>query len=152
MQAAEGRLGRVFILRLEDGDVVPGCIDAFARENDIRTASVFLIGGIGKGQIVVGPRDSHKMPPEPVLLPLDGAHEILGIGFIAPDRNGLPGMHMHASLGRTGQTKTGCVRPGIDIWHIGEVVIYEILGVNAMRLPDEATGFDLLDVSPGKVN
>ena len=148
MQASEGHLGRVFVLRLEDGDTVPGCIDAFAKENDIRLGSVFLIGGIGKGQVVVGPRDSTTLPPDPMLLPLDGAHEIVGIGLIAPDRDGVPKMHMHAALGRSGQTKTGCVRPGIEAWHIGEAVIYEIKGVKAARLPDAKTGFELLELFP----
>jgi predicted DNA-binding protein with PD1-like motif len=87
-----------------------------------------------------------------MLLPLDGAHEIAGIGFIAPDKENVPRMHMHASLGRAGQTKTGCVRPGVDIWHVGEVVIYEILGVQAMRLPDEKTGFDLLNINSDRGN
>ena len=149
MQFAEGFIGRVFILRLEHGDVVPGCIDDFAKKNGIRLGSVFLIGGIGKGQLVVGPRDSVKLPPEPMLLPLDGAHEITGIGFIAPDKDGVPKMHMHASLGRSGQTKTGCVRPGIETWHVGEAVIYEITGAEAARLPDAKTGFELLNVSGG---
>jgi predicted DNA-binding protein with PD1-like motif len=30
MKASEGKIGRVFILRLEDGDVVPGAIEKFA--------------------------------------------------------------------------------------------------------------------------
>ncbi len=148
MQTSEGRLGRVFVLRLEDGDTVPSCIDDFAREKGIKTAGVFLIGGIGSGQVVVGPRDSVKLPPEPMLLPLDGAHEIVGVGLIAPDKEGIPRMHMHAALGRAGQTTTGCVRPGVTTWHVGEAVIYEILDVRAYRLPDEATGFDLLRVNP----
>jgi predicted DNA-binding protein with PD1-like motif len=32
MQASEGRLGRVFVLRLEDGDAIPDCIDDFVLE------------------------------------------------------------------------------------------------------------------------
>ncbi len=146
MQSSEGHLGRVFVLRLENGDGIPGCIDDFAQKNNIRLGSVFLIGGIGKGQVVVGPRDSVNLPPEPMLLPLDGAHEIVGIGLIAPDRDGVPKMHMHASLGRSGQAKTGCVRPGIETWHVGEAVIYEITGAAAARLPDGKTGFELLNV------
>jgi uncharacterized protein len=146
MQASEGRLGRVFILRLENGDKLPDCLEVFAREKQIRTASVLLIGGIGEGQIVVGPRDSDKLPPEPMLLPLDGAHEVVGVGLIAPDKEGRVRLHMHAALGRAGQTKTGCVRPGVWTWHVGEAVVYEIVGAEAVRLPDTATGFDLLRV------
>jgi predicted DNA-binding protein with PD1-like motif len=144
MQATQGRTGRVFVLRLERGDKIPACIEDFARANGIRMGSVLLIGGIGGGQIVVGPRDSAGLPPEPMLIPIDGAHEVIGVGLIAPDKNGVSGMHMHASLGRAGQTKTGCVRPGIETWHVCEVVIYEIVDAIAARLPDENTGFELL--------
>lgn len=146
MQTTEGRLGRVFVLRLENGDAVPGCIEDFARSKGLMTGSVLLIGGIGGGQVISGPRDSAALPPEPMPLPLDGAHEIVGVGFIAPDQNGAPVMHMHAALGRAGQTKTGCVRPGITTWHVGEVVIYEIIDIVVSRLPDAATGFELLRV------
>ena len=131
MQASEGKIGRVFIMRLEDGDVVPGCIETFAAEKKIKMAGVTLIGGIGEGQIVVGPRYSDAIPPEPMLLPLDGAHEVVGIGLIAPDAHGVSKLHIHASLGRSGQAKTGCLRPGVKTWVVGEVVIYEILGASS---------------------
>jgi predicted DNA-binding protein with PD1-like motif len=146
MRSTEGRLGRVFVLRLEDSDAVPGCIEDFARDKDIKAGSVLLIGGIGGGQVVVGPRYSDKLPPEPMLLPLDGAHEVVGVGLIAPDKDGVARMHMHAALGRSGKTTTGCVRPGVSTWHVGEVVIYEILDIKAARLPDAKTGFELLKV------
>ncbi len=146
MRATEGKLGRIFVLRLEDGDTVPSCIEGFARDNGINAGSVLLIGGIGGGQVVSGPRESTMLPPEPMLLPLDGAHEVVGVGFIAPDKDGAPKMHMHATLGRAGHAKVGCVRPGITTWHVGEAVIYEIIGIALVRLPDAATGFELLRV------
>ncbi len=150
MKFSEGKIGRIFVLRLEDGDLIPSCIEAFAKEKQICMAGVTLIGGIGEGQIVVGPRDSAAMPPEPMLLPLDGAHEVVGIGLIAPDKNGVPGLHIHASLGRSGQAKTGCLRPGVKTWTVGEVVIYEILGAFGSRLPNEQTGFELLTIDSAR--
>ena len=146
MKATEGSIGRVFVVRLEDGDVVPDCLEAFAREKDIKTAQVVLIGGIGGGEVVVGPRRSDEMPPDPVLLPVDGAHEVAGVGIIIPDRDGNPVLHIHAALGRGGRTLTGCLRPGVTTWLVGEAIIYEITGVDARRLPDEKSGFNLLDV------
>ena len=146
MKATEGRPGRVFIVRLEDGDVVPDCLEAFAIEQGIRTAQVVLIGGIGGGEVVSGPRRTDEMPPDPVLIPVDGAHEVAGVGIIAPDKDGNPVLHIHAALGRGGRTLTGCLRPGVTTWLVAEAVIYEILGVDARRLFDEASGFNLLDV------
>jgi uncharacterized protein len=144
MKAAEGRLGRVFMIRLSDGDTMPDCIEKFAEENKITAGHVIMVGGIGSGQIVVGPRDSNAMPPEPMLLPIDGAHEVVGVGILAPGENGKPSLHIHAALGRSGQTITGCLRPGVNTWIVGEIILYEIIGANARRLKDQKTGFSLL--------
>jgi len=146
MKSSEGKIGRVFVLRLEDGDVVPACIEKFALEKGIKVGHVILIGGIGGGQVVVGPRKSAEMPPDPMLLPIDGAHEVEGIGIIAPDKDGNPKLHIHASLGRAGRTLTGCLRYGASTWLVGEAIIYEITETKARRLPDKASGFDLMEM------
>jgi predicted DNA-binding protein with PD1-like motif len=145
MKASEGKLGRVFIIRLNDGDKIPESIERFAEEKGIFTGQVILIGSIGAGQVVVGPRDSLQMPPDPMVLPVDGSHEVLGIGILAPDIDGKPVLHIHASLGRSEQTLTGCLRLGADIWLVGEVIIYEILGTEVSRIKDEKSGLVLLE-------
>jgi len=145
MKACEGRLGRVFVIRLENGDVLPGCIEHFAQENKIAVGHVILVGGIGGGEIVVGPRRSGEMPPQPMLLPVDGAHEVAGVGVIAPDEQGKPVLHIHAALGRSGKTMTGCLRPGVTTWLVGEVIIYEILDAEVSRVRDASSGFALLE-------
>ena len=147
MKACEGQLGRVFVIRLEDGDIIPTCIESFAEEKKISVGHVLMIGGVGKGQVVVGPRHSDEMPPEPMLLPLDGAHEVVGVGIIAPDKKGKPVLHIHAALGRSGKTTTGCLRPGVNTWIVGEVIICEIVGTNAARVLDKNTGFELLQTN-----
>jgi predicted DNA-binding protein with PD1-like motif len=146
MKASEGKIGRVFVVRLEDGDVVPTCIERFAAEKGISVGHVILVGGIGSGEVVVGPRDSGERPPQPMLLPVDGVHEVVGVGIIAPDKGGKPVLHIHAALGRSGQTMTGCLRPGVKTWLVGEAIIYEITGAKVARLPDKASGFDLLEM------
>lgn len=145
MKSTEGKIGRVFMLRLEDGDIIPDCIEKFAAENGVTHGHVVLVGGINSGQVVVGPRDTGRMPPEPMFLPLDGAHEVAGIGVLAPDESGRPVLHIHAALGRSGQTMTGCLRYGVRIWLTGEAVIYEVTGARARRLKDKASGFTLLE-------
>ena len=146
MKASEGKIGRVFVLRLEDGDMVPECIERFAGEKGIKVAHVILIGGIGGGKVVVGPRKSNEMPPDPVLLPIEGAHEVAGVGIIAPDKDGKPVLHIHASLGRGAKVLTGCLRPGVKTWLVGEAIIYEITGAKVKRLPDKKSGFDLMEM------
>jgi uncharacterized protein len=146
MKASEGRLGRVFVIRLEDGDVVPECIEKFAEDKEISVGQVVLVGGIGSGEVVVGPRRSDEIPPEPMLLPVDGAHEVAGVGVLAPDEEGKPVLHIHGALGRSGKTLTGCLRPGVTTWLVAEAVIYEILDIKATRVYDSASEFKLLEV------
>jgi predicted DNA-binding protein with PD1-like motif len=146
MKASEGRLGRVFIIRLEDGDKLPECLERFAAEKGISTGYVILVGGIGSGRVVVGPESSEERPPRPMLLPVSGASEVAGVGVLAPDRQGKPVLHIHAALGRSGQTMTGCLRYGVDTWLVAEAILYEITGAQAVRVMDEKNGLELLEV------
>ena len=145
MKACEGRIGRVFVIRLEDGDIVPQCIERFAEEKRVSVGQAVLVGGIGGGDVVVGPRHSEERPPEPMLLPIDGAHEVVGVGVLAPSEDGKPVLHIHAALGRAGRTMTGCLRHGVTTWLVGEVILYEILGTNVLRIQDKQSGFELLE-------
>lgn len=147
MQFTEGKLGRVFILRLHDGDHLPDVLETFAREHKIGSALCFLIGGVkDKGRVVVGPKDGDVMPPEPVVALLNGVHEVCGVGTIFLDEDGYPKLHMHASFGRGEKAIAGCVRMGVDVWHIGEIVMLELAGSSAQRAKDEKTGFEFLEV------
>jgi len=150
MKSDEAKTGRVFIIRLEDGDVVPECIERFAAENGVTRGHVVLVGGIGSGDIVVGPRVSDAIPPDPVTIPLDGAHEIAAVGVLMPGEDGKSVLHIHGALGRMGKTTTGCLRMGVKTWLVGEAILYEIVGSNAVRVKDPATGFPLLEPDGGK--
>ena len=145
MKFSEGRVGRIFILRLEDGDKLPDTVESFAAKNHIASGMCILVGGIkGGGNIVVGPEEG-SVPPNPLLFELQGVHEIAGVGTIFPDDEGRPSLHMHAALGREGKTRAGCIRPGIETWEVGEVILLEITDTKAYRKKDERTGFQLLE-------
>ena len=145
MKASEGHIGRVFVIRLEDGDVVPECIERFAAEKGVSVGHVILVGGIEGGQVVVGPRHSGQRPPDPMLLPVDSAHEVVGVGVLAPGEEGKPVLHIHAALGRSGHTMSGCLRAGVKTWLVGEVILYEIVGTKATRVMDTESGLALLE-------
>ena len=51
---------------------------------------------------------------------------------------------MHAACGRRDQTTSGCIREGIVAWQVLEIILLELVGLSASRVPDEATGFRLL--------
>jgi uncharacterized protein len=120
-------------------------LEEFAKENKIAAGLVTLIGGIGSGEIVTGPHSSDERPPIPIHLPGDGVHEVVGSGVIVPNVNGNPVLHIHASLGRAGKSTTGCLRPGVKTWLVGEVILQEIIGVSSKRQLDKASGFSLLE-------
>lgn len=145
MKHSEARTGRTFVIRLEDGDRLPDALEAFAREHDIERASCIIVGGIGGGRLVVGPEEPSARPVVPMLHEMDGVHEIAGVGMIFPSEDGTPRLHMHGALGRAGRTRTGCVRPGVTVWQVCEVVLTELISNPARRVRDPATGFELLE-------
>jgi predicted DNA-binding protein with PD1-like motif len=147
MDFTEAKLGRVFVLRLHDGDHLPELLETFAEEHRVKSAVCFLLGGAKENsRIVVGPRNGNLNPPEPMITLLEGVHEACGLGTIFKDEAGKPKLHMHASFGRNEETITGCVRMGVDVWHIGEVIILELTGTTARRAVDKETGFEFLEV------
>ena len=147
MQFTEAKLGRVFVLRLHDGDRLPEVLESFATEKKVSTALCFFLGGAkDKSRVVVGPKDGYALPPEPMVTLLDGVHEACGVGTIFADEKGKPKLHMHASFGRKQNTVTGCVRMGVGVWQIGEVVVLELTGAQARRVIDKKTNFEFLEV------
>jgi predicted DNA-binding protein with PD1-like motif len=147
MQFTEAKLGRVFVLRLHDGDRLPDVLESFAAEKNVSTALCFFLGGAKENsRVVVGPRDGDAVPPEPMVTLLKGVHEACGVGTIFADEDGKPKLHMHTSFGRNENTVTGCVRMGVDIWRIGEVVMLELTCGKACRAKNKETGFEFLEI------
>jgi len=146
MKYSEGSIGRIFILRLEENDIIPGCIEIFAREKCISSGIVLITGGVNNGNIVVGPEDTSAERPVKMLRKISEAHELTASGIIAPDLSGNPVLHIHGSMGRAGNTITGCLREGVSVWLVCEAVIIEISDADTRRVYDEASGFTLLDI------
>ena len=143
----ETKLGRIFILRLHQNERLHEVIEKFAAQKQVSSALCFFLGGAeDKSKVVVGPKDGKALPPEPRVTLLNGVHEGCGVGTIFTDEQGKPKLHMHASFGRNNTAVTGCVRMGVDVWQIGEVVILELAGSSAKRAKDKNTGFEFLEV------
>jgi uncharacterized protein len=142
----EANLNRIFILRLHNDEILHEVIEKFTAEKQIKSALCFFLGGAqDKSKVVVGPKDGKAMPPEPMTTLLKGVHEGLGVGTIFVDEEGKPKLHMHASFGRNDNAVTGCVRLGVAVWQIGEVVILELAGSSAKREKNKETGFEFLE-------
>ena len=146
MKYSQAEAGRVFVVRLENGDIVHESIEGLAKAEGISAASVVILGGADAGsKMVVGPRERSTMPPDPMTTVLDNAHEVCGTGTIFPDESGAPVLHLHLACGRNTTTVTGCVRLGVRVWHVMEAVVYELTSCQAVRRKDKTTGFALLE-------
>jgi predicted DNA-binding protein with PD1-like motif len=142
----QATLGRIFILRLHHNECLHEVIEKFAAEQKIQSALCFFLGG-GQNQskLVVGPKDGDVIPPEIMTTLLRGVHEGCGVGTIFSDEAGTPKLHMHASFGRNENSITGCIRLGVDVWQVGEVVLLELTGSSARRVRNKDNGFELLE-------
>ena len=135
MKYSQARQGRVFILRLEDGEIVHQVIERFAADQGIKAAALIILGGADDGsRLVVGPQEDRGLPLNPMQHALENAHEVTGTGTIFPDAQGRPLLHMHMACGRKGTTVTGCIREGVKVWHIMEVILFELLDSTAKRV------------------
>lgn len=147
MRYNEGHIGRVFVLRLEEGERLPEVIENFALEKGVVRAMAILLGGIQDGsRVVVGPEAGRGQEIVPLVHVLSGIQEILAVGTIFPDEHGNPVLHMHGASGREGGATVGCTRAGVTVWLVGEVILLEILGSTAGRKKDPASGLTLLSV------
>ena len=145
MRYSEAKQGRVFVIRLEDGDVVHETIEEFAAEQGIGSATVIAVGGADDGsRLVVGPEEDRATPVKPMEAELRNAHEVAGVGTLFPGPEGKPVLHMHMACGRNEETVTGCVRAGVKTWHVMEVIVTELVDCKATRAVEPATGFALL--------
>jgi predicted DNA-binding protein with PD1-like motif len=145
MKYSEARYGRIFILRLEDRDVMHEEIERFAREKSISAAALLIVGGADQGsRLVVGPEEGRASPVVPLEHLLENVHELAGVGTIFPDDRGNPVLHLHAACGRKESSITGCVRRGVKVWQIMEAILLELTDASAVRTMDAATGFKLL--------
>jgi predicted DNA-binding protein with PD1-like motif len=147
MQYDEGRLGRIFVLRLEEGDRLPDSIETFARAHSIKSGIVVYLGGADDGsRMVVGPEANRGEAVIPIIHVLKGIQEVLALGTLFPNESGEPVLHLHAAAGREGNASVGCTRAGVDVWLVGEVVVFELLGTSGQRKKDPHTGFELLQL------
>ncbi|MDR0887734.1 MAG: DNA-binding protein [Candidatus Methanoplasma sp.] len=146
MRSAELTQGRVFILRLESGEILHEIIEDFARKNGIKRALITAVGGVDKGSVmVVGPTVPYDEKIKPLFHTLEAPHELTATGTLFPDESGNPLIHMHGSAGREGKAVTGCLRSGMIAWLVLEVTITELLGDGPVRVT-ECNGLKILDI------
>ena len=131
MQYTEGQIGRVFVVRIDDGEDMLLSLRQFILDKNIQTGSIHFLGALMNGRMVTGPEEP-VIPPVPHFVMFEGGWEIFGVGTIYPGEGG-PHIHYHASVGRSGHALTGCLREKAITYLIVEAVIIEFTGLSARR-------------------
>jgi hypothetical protein len=135
MQYTEGQIGRVFVVRIDDGEDMLLALRQFILDRNIQAGSIHFLGALMNGRMVTGPEEP-VIPPVPHFVMFEGGWEIFGVGTIYPGEGG-PHIHYHASVGRSGHALTGCLREKAITYLIVEAVIMEFTGLSARREFDE---------------
>jgi predicted DNA-binding protein with PD1-like motif len=141
MQYAEGQVGRVFVVRIDDGEDFLDSMQHFIAEKGIQSGSVTFLGALMSGRMVTGPEEP-VIPPLPHFVMFEGGWEVFGVGTIYPGEGG-PHIHYHASVGRAGHALTGCLREKATTFLIVEAVIVEFTNLLGRREFDERTQMNL---------
>jgi predicted DNA-binding protein with PD1-like motif len=143
----QGQVGRVFVARLEDGESIYEVVEEIARRESIQAASVMAVGGMRKGKVVTGP-ESPTGKVVPHYEEFDDARELLGVGTLFR-HEGQPSLHFHAGIGKGDSALVGCPRAGMSVYLVLEVIIIELVGLEAKRAYDEGSGLNLLKLGEG---
>ncbi len=135
MQYTEGQIGRVFVVRIDDGEDMLLSLRQFIIDKNIQAGSIQFLGALMSGRMVTGPEEP-VIPPVPHFVMFEGGWEVFGVGTIYPGEGG-PHIHYHGSVGRSGHALTGCLREKAITYLIVEAVITEFTGLSARREFDE---------------
>ncbi len=141
MQYTEGQLGRVFVVRIDDGEDMLVSLRQFILDKSIQAGSITFLGALMNGRMVTGPEEP-VIPPVPHFVMFEGGWEVFGVGTIYPGEGG-PHIHYHASVGRSGHALTGCLREKATTYLVIEAVIMEFTGLKARREFDQKTQLHL---------
>ena len=144
MRYTKGSIGRIFLLKFEDDDILNKELDKFARQERLKCATFVFMGALKKGDLVTGPKKP-VIPPEPNWTKFKDGWEVLGIGTIFTNKSG-PQIHVHTSMGKKDKVITGCVRKDSKVFLVIEAVVFELKGVKATKEIDPETGLNLLKI------
>ena len=144
MKYTKGSIGRAFLLKFEDDDVLLDALSAFVSKEKIKAATMVFIGALKKGDLVTGPQKP-VIPPLPNKVYFKDGLEVMGIGTIFTNAAG-PQIHIHASMGKKQKTLTGCVRGKSKVFLVVEAIVFELKGIKASKSIDPKTGLNLLKI------
>lgn len=144
MKYAQGEIGRVYIIKIEDGDDLLAELKNLAELEDIEAGIFYLIGAVKDASMVTGSQEFVK-PPVPLWRKFDDCRELLGIGTLFCDRDE-PVFHLHCAAGKGDKTLVGCIRGQSKAYLVVEVILLEILNTYAFKELDINLGLKILNI------
>jgi predicted DNA-binding protein with PD1-like motif len=143
MQYRSGNIGRVFILKYEDGDSLLDGVIKVAKDEKVQCGFFLLLGGMRAASLVCGPKEP-VLPPEPMWQSFTDGREVAGIGSVFL-KDGEPAIHLHGAVGKGETTLTGCIRRDDKVFLVVEAMLVEVTGINAVKKVNEKTGIAMLE-------
>jgi len=144
MKYTQGTVGRVFLLKFDNNDILIDNLSSFVKKEKVKAATMIFIGALRKGNLVTGPKQP-VIPPQPNKIIFKDGWEVMGVGTIFTNSKG-PQIHIHASLGKKNKVLTGCVRENSKVFLVIEAVVFELKGIKAGKDIDPKTGLNLLRI------
>ncbi len=144
MEYTQGKIGRIFLLKFNDNDVLLDKLSSFAGKEKLKAATMVFIGALKKGELVTGPKKP-VIPLKPNKVYFKDAWEVMGVGTIFSNTSGHQ-IHIHGSMGKKLKTLTGCVRGKSRVFLVIEAIVFELKGLKATKVIDPKTGLNLLKI------
>jgi len=144
MRYTQGNIGRIFLLKFDNGDVLLDHLDKFARKERLKAATLIFLGALKEGELVTGPKKT-VIPPKPNWTGFRDGWEVMGIGTIFANKKG-PQIHIHTSMGKSKKTLIGCIRKKSKVFLVIEAIVFELKGVKASKEMEPKTGLNLLKI------
>ncbi|MDP2831143.1 MAG: DUF296 domain-containing protein, partial [Candidatus Omnitrophota bacterium] len=98
MKYTQGTIGRVFLVKFENNDILIAQLSGLAKKEKIKAATIIFIGALKEGDLVTGPKKP-VIPPQPNKMVFKDGWEVMGIGTLFTNTKG-PQIHIHASMGK----------------------------------------------------
>ncbi len=144
MKYTKGSIGRVFLIKFEDNDILIDKLSLLVKKERVKAATMIFIGALRKGDLVTGPKKP-VIPPQPNKLTFKDGWEVMGIGTVFVNSSG-PQIHIHSSMGKKNRVLTGCLRGKSKVFLVIEAVLLELKGIKASKEIDPQTGLNLLRI------
>ena len=132
------RQGRCLVARLDHGTDIIGQITDLAKEKEIKTGFLSVMGALSRAELGYYDQVSQKYCKIQIEEPVELVSCLGNVSL----RDGQPFVHAHAALSdRAGRVCGGHLNSGTVF--AAELYMQELLGMNLERVPDSITGLNL---------